>query len=46
MRGEFEIEVAMRRDASLHGTQALIETLQAEAQEKARRSRSAQLGAA
>jgi hypothetical protein len=47
MRGEFEIEVAMRRDAFLRGTQALIAALHTEAlAEHARRSRRPQFRAA
>jgi hypothetical protein len=47
MRGEFEIEVAMRRDAFLRGTQALIAALHGEAlADEPRRSRSVQLRAA
>lgn len=47
MRGEFEIEVAMRRHAFLRGTQALIAALHVEAlADEAHCSRPAQLHAA
>lgn len=47
MRGEFEIQVAMRRDTFLGGTQALIAALHAESLlDEAQRSRPAQLRAA